>query len=82
MEKYRILVITDGLGREEYWPQVYKRLWYAPWKFAWVNAYTWESSFPGVPYFSDLGRARKWLKLQITPEKIEEIYPENLGDNK
>lgn len=82
MKKYRIIIITDSLGLKEYWPQVYKRLWYAPWKFGWVNAFNWDTSFPGVPYFSSLKDAENWLKLQIRPDKIEIIYPEDLGVKK
>ena len=80
MKKYRVIAITNSrMGRVEYWPQVYKRLWYAPWKFGWVNAYSWEDSFPGVPYFSSLLDVEKWFKFQMTPDEIKVIYPEDSG---
>ena len=74
MKKYRIVKRTDGYGRTRFFVEKYTRLWYAPWKFAWVDAISWECCGYGVPWFNSFGEALSWIHNQITPIKEEVVY--------
>lgn len=75
MTKYRIMERRDALNCCEYWVQKYVRLWYAPWKFAWVDAISWDDCGYGVPYFNSYKDALNYIKLRTIPIKEKIIYP-------
>lgn len=67
--QYRIKEIDYGCGRKHYWIEKYDRLWYAPWKKDWVDAITWEDCVMGVPYFTNLEEAKKFVEYLSAPVK-------------
>ena len=61
-----------------YYVEIFKRLWYWPFKKTWQDAISWDECGFGVPYFSTFEEAEKYVKSCTTPVERKVIYEDKV----
>lgn len=77
---YRIIKV-NGPARDYpiYEVQVFKRLWYWPFKKTWQDAVSWDNCGGyGVPWFGTFEDAEKYIKRRTTPIKRKVVYEDKI----